>query len=60
MATSTIVLLRIFTLNKNRMIKQIVIAVIALVAVSCGNTPKEIALNSSNEEVQQGKKYQIR
>ncbi|MFT6798285.1 MAG: peptide-methionine (R)-S-oxide reductase [Nonlabens sp.] len=58
-ATSTIVLLRIFTLNKNRMIKHIVIAVIALVAVSCGNTPKEIALNSSNEEVQQEKKYQI-
>ena len=58
-ATSAIVLLRIFTLNKKMMIKHIVIAIIALLAVSCGNTPKETALNSSNDEVQQEKKYQI-
>ena len=41
------------------MIKFISLTLLALLTVSCGNTSKEVALNSSNEELQQEKIYPI-
>lgn len=41
------------------MIKYISLALIALATISCGDAPKELVMNSSKEEVQQEKKYEV-
>ena len=48
-----------FNPKKKMMVKYIGISIIALLFVSCGNTSKELAMNSSDEEMQQEKKYEV-
>jgi peptide-methionine (R)-S-oxide reductase len=41
------------------MIRYIAFAMITFLTVSCGETTKEVAMNSSGEEMQQEKKYEV-